>query len=198
MDRCVAAWPRVAAELVTPGWSRTRVEELAGLDRPADLDWRPLARGSRTHQQGAGAHAALAAVSYPVRQFAAALTAELAAAARSIGHPAPPEFNEVSWSRYPAATGRIALHLDPADFVGVIAIVTLEGRARFEIESAVDDTHERWTTQAGDLVLLRGSQWPGDGDGRPRHGAGPPIDGPRRILNLRTNVNGAERGYRGY
>jgi len=88
------------------------------------------------------------------------------------------------------------MHLDPADFVGVIAIVTVEGNARFEIESVTDGSFERWTTRPGDLVLLRGAGWPEESDGRPRHGAGPPIGGPRRIVNFRTNVNGAERGYR--
>ncbi len=190
------SWLRVAEQLAGRGWSRTRVDGRHDIGKPPRLAWRPIAPGSPTLQQGQGAHSALAAAPDAVRGFAAWLDGELVAAATGLGLEAPPAFNEVSWSRYPASRGRLAMHLDPADFVGVIAIVTLEGNARFEIESVVDGSFERWTTRPGDLVLLRGAGWPGESDGRPRHGAGPPVGGPRRIVNFRTNVNGAERGYR--
>jgi hypothetical protein len=47
--------------------------------------------------------------------------------------PAIPDFNEVSWTRYPARTGHITAHRDPFACGGIIAVATLLGRATFRV-----------------------------------------------------------------
>jgi hypothetical protein len=47
--------------------------------------------------------------------------------------PAIPDFNEVSWTRYPARTGHITAHRDPSACGGIIAVATLLGRATFRV-----------------------------------------------------------------
>lgn len=120
--------------------------------------------------------------------------------------PAIPRFNEVSWTRYPAATGRITTHRDPAPFDGIIAIATLSGRATFSVwGGAVHGTPDEvlargtppteWDASAGDLILLRGNGWPTPDARCPMHGVSAPADGERTIMTFRHNTRGAGGGY---
>jgi hypothetical protein len=135
----------------------------------------------------------------------AAIVRELAASALP-DLPAIPDLNEVSWTRYPAGGGLITAHRDPSTYGGLIAILTLHGRATFRVwDGAVlgapaemldrGTTSSEWTAAAGDLVLLRGNGWPVPGTRSPMHAADPPLEGERMILTFRHNTRGAGAGY---
>ena len=92
-----------------------------------------------------------------------------------------------------------------APALGVIAITTLEGAARFCIwdddstqlapAQHRDDTAHQWDTDDGDLVILRCEAWPSAQAHSPVHEARSPHTGARRTLTLRHNGNGYGADY---
>jgi hypothetical protein len=154
---------------------------------------------------GLSAHEAVAQSAPSVRAFARSLTDGINSATPSDTTPIP-SFNHAEWATTtPDGIGFITPHRDPPTAVGVIAIATLEGVARFCVwdESASDltpaqhrdDTAHQWDTADGDLVILRCHAWPSADARSPVHEARSPIAGPRRTLTLRHNVNGYGADY---
>jgi hypothetical protein len=122
------------------------------------------------------------------------------------GLPAIPDFNEVSWTRYPAKIGHITAHRDPAAYGGIIAVATLLGEATFRVWPGVvqgktpevlagDARPAEWTVAAGDLILLRGNGWPTPNARCPIHEVDPPSESERMIMTFRFNTRGAGGGY---
>ena len=101
-------------------------------------------------------------------------------------------FHEATWQRYESGYGHIGPHRDQAFYKGVILIVTLAGEAESTVLESRDPplTLDRWTTAAGDMVLLRGADLGVCGARCPLHQIGTPTSG-RLTLTLRHN----ERGY---
>jgi hypothetical protein len=117
-----------------------------------------------------------------------------------------PHFNHAEWATTtPDGVGFITPHRDPATAVGVVAITTLEGAARFCVwdDNATDlapaqhrdDTAHQWDTGDGDLVILRCKGWPSAAARGPVHEARAPESGRRQTLTLRHNGNGYGADY---
>jgi hypothetical protein len=155
-------------------------------------------------QIGSGAYGTVDATAPVVAEMASEITTAISRAVRP-RHPAPPTFNEVSWSHYPHGRGHITAHRDPDAFGGLIAIFALIGSATFRLWPnnahgtptmvATRDRPSDWTVDAGDLVLIRGNRWPGSTDRCPVHEALVPAQSERVIMTLRSNANGPGGGY---
>ena len=157
------------------------------------------------HQNGFGSYMVLADAAPLVRRLGDSIVVELT---KATAHALPPipEFNEVSWTLYPAGIGRITTHRDPAAYGGIIAIATLLGSAKFRIWSGEvlgtpaqvlmgDIPPTQWDAAAGDLILLRGNGWPTPATRCPLHEADSPPDGERVIMTFRHNTRGGGAGY---
>jgi hypothetical protein len=97
--------------------------------------------------------------------------------------------NEVVVQRYaPDALG-ITAHRDGKRFRRLVAVVTLEGRARFAIRR---DRHGEvvagWDVGPGDLVLMRGPGLANVRDGRPFHEVSGPREGARSSVAFRMDA----------
>lgn len=206
----VSNWMTVSESLANSGSARIQgalgddlVQHLIGTERPP---WHVLpANEGVVHQDGFGSYMVLADAAPLVRRLGDSIVLELTNAAPQ-ALPAIPDFNEVSWTLYPAGTGHITAHRDPAAYGGIIAIATLLGRATFRIWSGdVLGTPERvlmggipptqWDAAAGDLILLRGNGWPTPATRCPMHEADSPPDGERVIMTFRYNTGGGGAGY---
>ena len=206
----VSNWPSVSESLATSGSARIRgalsrdlVQHLMGMDRPP---WHALpAEEGVVHQSGFGSYMVIADAAPPVRGLGDSIVLELRKAGRR-ALPAIPEFNEVSWTLYPAGTGHITTHRDPAAYGGIVAIATLLGRATFRIWGGEvlgtpaevlmgDIPPTQWDAAAGDLILLRGNGWPTPTTLCPMHEADAPPDAERIIMTFRHNTRGAGAGY---
>jgi hypothetical protein len=102
-----------------------------------------------------------------------------------------PAFNEVTWQRYDPGSGFIAPHRDQANYVGIIAVITLSGQAEFAILESRSPAvvSDRWLTGEGHLVVLRGADLVGAGSRGPLHRVGPP-DTERLTLTFRHDLTG--------
>jgi hypothetical protein len=107
--------------------------------------------------------------------------------------PPLPMFNHAQWSRADAGHKYITRHRDPPTAGGVIAVVTIRGRALFRVWEGAG-AHE-WETGDGDVVLLRGSGWPTADAICPVHEAESPLAGDRVTLTLRHNTGGFGADY---
>ena len=203
-------WASVSESLANFGSARLKgalgsdlVQHLIGTERPP---WHPLPGDEGVvHQSGFGSYMVLADAAPLVRGLGESIVRELTDAARQ-SLPAIPEFNEVSWTLYPAGTGHITTHRDPGAYGGIVAIATLLGRATFRIWSGEvlgtpadvlvgDIPPTQWDAAAGDLILLRGNGWPTPTARCPMHEADTPPDGERIIVTFRHNTRGAGAGY---
>jgi hypothetical protein len=196
-------WDVVAADLVEQGWARAAgavpADRLATLGKPDEVSWEPVPpEQGVVHQAGSSAYQPLADASGPVQALAGELVAGLSPVLAKVGGAAAPAelraFNEVTWSHYPEGYGHITAHRDPIECEGVIVVLTLAGRAPFQVHRG-DDRPVTWWTGAGDLVLLRGGGWPDGSDRRPRHGVEPPEGSDRQILTFRSNRGGTGAPY---
>jgi hypothetical protein len=115
-----------------------------------------------------------------------------------------PAFNHAEWCRAARGKKYITAHRDPDTAGGVIAILTIRGRAPFRVwdhAGTPADTRRRpslattWETEDGDLVLLRGGGWPHPTSRCPVHEAESPRDGDRVTLTLRHNKGGYGADY---
>jgi len=121
----------------------------------------------------------------------AELVSELTAEVRGSGTPGTAEYsaNEVTCQRYLDARSGISPHMDQRRYRLLVAVFTLVGEARlsvFEDRSAATVVRA-WTTQRGDLCLLRAPGLAGHADGRPTHSVGGPTTGPRVSVSARMN-----------
>lgn len=129
-------WPEAAEALVLRGWARLAdalpVEILHRLVNAPRPGWHRLpAEEGVARQEGFGSYLPLSEANTVVRGVAAEIAASLTDSSTALGADEVAEFNEVNWSWYPAGRGHITAHRDPRAYGGVIAVVTLEGRARF-------------------------------------------------------------------
>lgn len=94
--------------------------------------------------------------------------------------------NEASYQRYFPEGNGLPPHRDQRYYGFCIAIVTLQGAARFAIHASreTDDVIAQWTTCPGEVILLRG--WQSRTDSDPR--VDPPADGPRLMFQIRHNL----------
>lgn len=202
-------WADVAAELRGRGWSRLTAAldpaTCTALEDAATGPWSslPEVEGAGVRQAGRTAHAPVASSAPAVRRLAAAIRTGFDATGST---PPLPEFNHVQWGRPDRGRMFITAHRDPVTAGGIVAIATLRGRAAFRAwehdgpRSAVEQRPEvatEWETGPGDLVLLRGGDWPFDGARCPLHEADDPRAGERVTLQLRHNVGGYGAPYFG-
>jgi hypothetical protein len=190
-----ANWEMAGDSLLTLGWARLSgavpSHLLTGLIEARSSPWHPLPEEEGVVRQGGfAAHADLAVADASVQALAQQLTSELDPVVGEAG-PLPP-FNEVSWTLYPAGSGHITAHRDPAAFTGVIAVITLHGSAMFRVSNGVE--HAEWKTSPGDVVLLGAQGWPGCLTG-PVHEVDPPVSHDRFIMSFRHNSRGSGGGY---
>ena len=154
---------------------------------------------------GLSSHGAVATSTPVVQTFAQSLTDGINRAIRGETPPIPP-FNHAEWATTtPDGIGFITPHRDPPSALGVVAITTLEGAARFCIwdDDATDlppaqhrdDTAHQWDTGDGDLVILRCDAWPSAQARSPVHEAKSRPAGRRHTLTLRHNRNGYGADY---
>jgi hypothetical protein len=188
-------WPPAVKALVAHGWVRlpqaaspALCDELAS---SAPGTWWPKPHeilGVR--QGGVACYATVDQAAQVVREYA--LTIIEGVAGSGVGPPAPPGFTDAEWAQDAEGRMFISAHRDPPTAPGVIAVTTLRGAATFRIW---DDRGVRtWETDAGDLVLLRGSGWPSPEALCPLHEVGSPV-GPRMTLTLRHNTGGPGADY---
>ena len=195
----VVAWDEAVVGLANRGWAMIPNaldgDVLRAVTHDDRRQWRLLGDEGVVRQHAYGSYLPLEAARAAVRGVAGGLVAGLSDAAGQRGLPAPRGFNEVTWGRYPARTGRISRHAYPADYGGVIAVFTLRGAAAFRVFRP-DGGAVEWETGAGQLALLRGSGWPDEASRCPLHEVDPPSSGERMIMTLRCNSGGAGAGYR--
>jgi hypothetical protein len=121
----------------------------------------------------------------------AELVSELTAEVRGSDIPGTAEYsaNEVTCQRYLDARSGISPHMDQRRYHLLVAVFTLVGEARFSVfedRSAATVVHA-WTTQRGDLCLLRAPGLGGHADGRPTHSVDGPTTGARVSVSARMN-----------
>lgn len=192
----VVDWADAATVLSASGWLRLRgavdARTRAALTEAAPPTWTPLPeieQGVRQGGQSCGVFFNNASVA--VREFGAEICGSLSVARRDL--PPVPCFNEVQWGRSHDGVGFITAHRDPLGAGGVIAIVTLSGRALFRVWHGSNATE--WETDDGDLVLLVGRGWPTDDSLCPVHEVESPSGGDRMTMTLRHNLGGPGADY---
>ncbi|GAA1177658.1 hypothetical protein [Pseudonocardia alaniniphila] len=101
--------------------------------------------------------------------------------------------NEASYQRYLPDGNGLPPHRDQRYYASCIAIVTLQGVATFAIHAsrAYEDVVTQWTTQPGQVILLRGWQADNSRDPRPYHRIDPPFGEPRLMFQVRHNLAAA-------
>src|SRR6202044_2858568 len=136
-------WDRSVTDLADCGWSL--VESAVGfgqIERLAAKDgsrWVLLEDEGVARQHGFGTYMPFDSAQPAVRQLGIDLVLGLSRAAERRQLPAVPEFNEVSWTRYPAHQGMITRHRDFREYGGIIAVITLQGSSVFRVyDSPID------------------------------------------------------------
>ena len=88
--------------------------------------------------------------------------------------------NEAYIQRYEQGSVGITPHRDSKAQSLLMAVLTVEGSARFSICSdRAGTTIAEWSVGPGDLILLRGAGLAGEEDGRPLHAVSGPVSGSR-------------------
>jgi hypothetical protein len=98
----------------------------------------------------------------------------------------------VTWGKTLDGRSFISRHRDPPTAGGVIATVTLRGRAKFRVFD--EDEAIEWETEDGDVVIIRGTGWPTESSVCPLHEA-ESIDTERFTLTFRHNTRGPGADY---
>lgn len=191
-------WETATEALLVHGWVRLQEvvpsEATMMLTRVEGRQWRPLHDEGVVHQAGFGSFMPLASAPEPVAVVGTEIVAAVSDAAHQHRLDSPPPFNEVTWTRYPRGSGQITTHRDPDTYTGLIAVLTLDGSARFRVRDEESSRWVTWLTLPGDVVLLR-SGWPTAAHLCPPHAAEAPSEGERMIMTFRSNSNGAGGGY---
>jgi hypothetical protein len=188
-------WNDAASSLVERGWVRLeRVVDADTCGRMAEAappTWTPLPEEEgEVHQGGQRSGVFFDDAASTVQRFGRTICDGLTNAAKDV--PPVPCFNEVQWGRSHDGAGYITAHRDPPGAGGVIAIVTLRGRARFRVWRGSHATE--WKTADGDLVILRGNGWPSDDARCPVHEVESRGDD-RMTMTLRHNTLGPGGDY---
>jgi len=201
------AWRSVVDRLVSSGWARLREvidpASLEALEAAAPTRWTSLpdTEGEAgVRQAGISAHRALDESPDVVRLLADSIHHGIA----RVSSAPLPGFNHAQWCRAERGQKFITPHRDPNTAGGVIAVLTIRGRAVFRIwelegpsaeASEHPETATTWDTQDGDLVLMVGRGWPLPTSRCPIHEAQSPLDGDRITLTLRHNTGGYGAAY---
>ena len=189
-------WTGAATSLIDNGWIRlagaVRGRTCARLIEAAPGEWAPLPEVEMdVHQGGFSCGVFFDRAASEVQEFGRTVCDSLTKARPDL--PAVPCFNEVQWGRSHDGVGYITAHRDPPGAGGVIAIVTLRGRAVFRVWQGSRPTE--WETADGDLVILRGNGWPSESSLCPVHEAESPRVGDRMTMTLRHNTRGPGGDY---
>lgn len=209
-DLAEVDWDKVLSDVISRGWSRLeRViapEELAALEHAAPGPWNTLPEtegGAGVRQAGLACHSAVDEAAEVVQLLAHGVCAGLDGVAAS-GVSAVPAFNHVQWCRADRGQKYITAHRDPDTAGGVIAVLTIRGRAVFRVWGLDDSgpdagggprhVHE-WESVDGDIVLMCGAGWPLAASRCPIHEAESPVGGDRVTLTLRHNNGGYGSDY---
>jgi len=104
--------------------------------------------------------------------------------------------NEASYQRYEVDGNGLPPHRDQRYYASSIVIATLLGSATFAIHgsSRPEDIVAEWTTEAGQVIILRGWTPHLSEDPRPYHRVDPPLRGPRLMFQLRHNLAATNDG----
>ncbi|MGZ4128999.1 MAG: hypothetical protein ACXVQ2_12690 [Actinomycetota bacterium] len=154
-------WVDAVDSLIEKGWVRLEgavdARTCSNLGHAAPATWERLPRvEGDVHQCGLRSGVFFDSAAPVVQQFGRTICGSLSAARSDIV--AVPCFNDVQWGQSHDGVGYITAHRDPPAAGGIIAIVTLHGRARFRVRHGMSASE--WDTADGDLVLLRGNGWP--------------------------------------
>jgi hypothetical protein len=188
-------WADAISCLIDRGWVRlegvVQAGERARLADAAPAAWEavPEVEGE-VHQAGLRSWVVFDGAASVVQHFGRTICGYLASVRSDI--PAVPCFNEVQWGKSHDGVGYITAHRDPPAAGGVIAIVTLRGRALFRVWH--DSRATEWETTDGDLVLLRGHGWPEANAVCPVHEV-ESVREDRMTMTLRHNTRGPGGGY---
>jgi hypothetical protein len=207
-DLSTVDWSEVADQLTSRGWVRlARVvapPTLDALEHAASGPWSPLPETEEgVRQAGFACHRSVDESADVVRSFADAIhhgidSAHTPDAARL------PRFNHAEWCRAERGEKFITAHRDPDTAGGVIAVLTIRGRAVFRVwdmDGPVADAQRypelaiAWETESGDLVLMVSGGWPRPTSRCPIHEAESPLKGDRLTLTLRHNKGGYGADY---
>ena len=136
-------WAGVASSLIDSGW--IRLEGVVGalacarLAGATAIPWEPHPEvEGEVHQGGLRSGVFFDRAAPSVQQFGRTICDSLTAARADV--PAVPCFNEVQWGKSHDGIGYITAHRDPPAAGGVIAIVTLRGRALFRVWQGAEVT----------------------------------------------------------
>jgi hypothetical protein len=203
-------WGRVVRQIASDGWARITAavppDAGAALERAAPGPWSSLPEtegGAGVRQAGRACHHPVDRTAGVVHTLADAIVAGIDGA-RIAGIDPLPAFNHAEWCRAEEGRKYITAHCDPDRAGGVIAILTIRGRAVFrvwDLDGPVSEVRRQperataWETEAGDLVLLRGGGWPRPASRCPVHEAESPREGDRITLTLRHNTGGYGADY---
>lgn len=203
-------WAEVADQLISSGWARLSgavgSDALEALEHAAPGSWSalPETEGSAgVRQAGVACHSSVDSAADSVRSLAEEIYAGVdGAIGRGV---APlPRFNHAEWCRADRGQKYITPHRDPDTAGGVIAVLTIHGRAVFrvwDLDGSLADAQGHpalaaaWETDDGDLVLMRGGGWPLPTSRCPIHEAESPHEGDRVTLTLRHNKRGYGSDY---
>jgi hypothetical protein len=203
-------WAEVVDQLTSRGWARLRGavvhDALEALEHAAPGPWSslPETEGSAgVRQAGLACHSAVDEAADGVRSLAEGICAGIESAVIP-GVALLPVFNHAEWCRAEKGQKFITPHRDPDSAGGVIAILTIHGRAVFrvwDLDGSLADAQGHpefataWETEHGDLVLMRGGGWPLPTSMCPIHEAESPREGDRVTLTLRHNKGGYGSDY---
>jgi hypothetical protein len=205
-------WAEVADQLTSRGWARLRgavaPDALEALEHAAASPWStlPETEGSAgVRQAGVACHSSVDAAPDGVRSLAEEICEGIDGAVAPGVAPLP-VFNHAEWCRAEGGQKYITPHRDPDTAGGVIAVLTIHGRAVFrvwELDGSLADAQSHpelaaaWETEEGDLVLMRGGGWPLPASRCPIHEAESPPEGDRVTVTLRHNKRGYGSDYFG-
>jgi hypothetical protein len=210
VDLSDIGWAEVVDQLTSRGWARLREavapDALEALEHAAPEPWSslPATEGSAgVHQAGLVCHSSVDEAADGVRSLAE----EICAGIDGLDIPciAPvPMFNHAEWCRAERGEKFITPHRDPETAGGVIAVLTIHGRAVFrvwDLDRSLADAQSHpelaatWETEDGDVVLMQGGGWPSPTSRCPIHEAESPLEGDRITLTLRHNKGGYSSDY---
>lgn len=175
VDLSDIAWNQALHQIASRGWTRlvraVPPDALMALEQAAPGPWSslPETEGSAgVRQAGLTSHSAVDEAADIVRALADGISAGIDGG-DSRGVPPLPAFNHAEWCRAERGQKFITPHRDPYTAGGVIAVLTIRGRAVFRIwdfDGSLADAQNRlelataWESEDGDLVLMRGGGWP--------------------------------------
>jgi len=203
-------WNAVTKQLVTRGWARLEraVDPgvAAALQDAAPGPWTSLPEsegGTGVRQGGLACHSDIDGAADAVRSLARVIR-EGIDGAQVPDVPPLPAFNHAEWCRAERGEKFITPHRDPDTAGGIVAVLTIHGRALFRVweggGSLVEarghpERAEEWETDDGDIVLLCGGGWPTATSRCAIHESRSPLVGDRMTLTLRHNKGGYGSDY---